>query len=164
MESYYYNQLGKSGQAAYHAMLTGLRAIAPAFPVPRLEPGQLSEIFLKLRLDHPEIFYAVRFTYRYYPQASSVEMVPEYLFEKSKIQEHQKAMAARIQKLTRPAMNLSEREKEQFVHDFICRNVRDRFCIFRCILFNYFQKFVKSLQLSSLSVSLLRLLNTTKWC
>ena len=56
MESYYYNQLGKSGQAAYHAMLTGLRAIAPAFPVPRLEPGQLSEIFLKLRLDHPEIF------------------------------------------------------------------------------------------------------------
>ena len=124
MESYYHNQLGKSGQAAYHAMLTGLRAIAPAFPVPRLEPGQLSEIFLKLRLDHPEIFYAVRFTYRYYPQASSVEMVPEYLFEKSKIQEHQKAMAARIQKLTRPAMNLSEREKEQFVHDFICRNVR----------------------------------------
>lgn len=124
MESYYYNRLGKSGQAAYHAMLTGLRAIAPAFPVPRLEPGQLSEIFLKLRLDHPEIFYAVRFTYRYYPQASSVEMVPEYLFEKSKIQEHQKAMAARIQKLTRPAMNLSEREKEQFVHDFICRNVR----------------------------------------
>lgn len=124
MESYYYNQLDKSGQAAYHAMLTGLRAIAPAFPVPRLEPGQLSEIFLKLRLDHPEIFYAVRFTYRYYPQASSVEMVPEYLFEKSKIQEHQKAMAARIQKLTRPAMNLGEREKEQFVHDFICRNVR----------------------------------------
>lgn len=124
MEAYYYNQLDKSGQAAYHAMLTGLRAIAPAFPVPRLEPGQLSEIFLKLRLDHPEIFYAVRFTYRYYPQASSVEMVPEYLFEKSKIQEHQKAMTARIQKLTRPAMNLSDREKEQFVHDFICRNVR----------------------------------------
>ncbi len=124
MEACYYNQLDKSSQAAYHAMLTGLRAIAPSFPVPRLEPGQLSEIFLKLRLDHPEIFYAVRFTYRYYPQASSVEMVPEYLFEKSKIQEHQKAMAARIQKLTRPAMSLSDREKEQFVHDFICRNVR----------------------------------------
>ena len=62
MEAYYYNQLDKSGQAAYHAMLTGLRAIAPAFPVPRLELGQLSEIFLKLRekgLDIPIDVYTV---------------------------------------------------------------------------------------------------------
>ena len=124
MEPYYYNQLDKAEQTAYHAILTGLRAIAPSFPVPRLESGKLSEIFLKLRLDHPEIFYAVRFTYRYYPQASSVEMVPEYLFEKSKIQEHQRAMTARIQKLIRPVQDLTDREKEQFVHDFVCRNVR----------------------------------------
>ena len=37
MEGYYYNQLDKSGQNAYHAMKTGLLSLAPSFPVPRLD-------------------------------------------------------------------------------------------------------------------------------
>ncbi len=124
MNSYYYDQMNKTQQSAYHAMLTGLTALSPAFSVPRLEGRELGDIFLKLRLDHPEIFYAVRFSYRFYPQASHVELVPEYLFDKSKVQEHQKAMAARLQKLARPAQSLSDWEKERYVHDFICQNVR----------------------------------------
>ena len=31
--------------------------------------------------------------------------------------------AARVEKLVRPAAKLSELEKEQYVHDFICENV-----------------------------------------
>ena len=108
MESYYYNQLGKirpGGLPCHAHRIAGhcprlSRACSPA------GAGQLSEIFFEVAAGSPKSSNAVRFTYRYYPQASSVEMVPEYLFEKSKIQEHQKAMAARIQKLTRPAMNL----------------------------------------------------------
>ena len=42
---------------------------------------------------------------------------------KSKIREHQKAMKARVEKLARAAQNLSEWEKEKYVHDFICENV-----------------------------------------
>ena len=49
--------------------------------------------------------------------------LPEYLFEKGKIREHQKAMKARVEKLARAAQNLSEWEKEKYVHDFICENV-----------------------------------------
>lgn len=44
-------------------------------------------------------------------------------FEKGKIKEHQKALKARVEKLVRPAMKLSEWEKEKYVHDFICENV-----------------------------------------
>ena len=40
-----------------------------------------------------------------------------------KIKEHQKALKARVEKLVRPAMKLSEWEKEKYVHDFICENV-----------------------------------------
>ena len=46
------------------------------------------------------------------------------LFEKAKIREHQKAMASRVEKLVRPAKSMSELEKEKYVHDFICQNVR----------------------------------------
>ena len=48
----------------------------------------------------------------------------QYLFDKKKICEHQKAMTARGEKLIRPAQKLSEWEKEKYVHDFICENIR----------------------------------------
>ena len=123
MEAYYYNHMNKIQQGAYHAMKTGLMALLPSFPVPKLENKELTDIFFKLRLDCPEIFYAEGFHYRFYQDASNVEMIPEYLFDKGKVKEHQKAMSARVTKLARPAANMSEREKEQYIHDFICENV-----------------------------------------
>lgn len=124
MEAYYYSQLSRPRQAVYYAMLTGLTALSPAFPVPRLEGRELSELLLRLRLDHPEIFWVTGFSYRLRPEASTVELVPDYLFDKSKIRVHQQAMTARIAKLTRPMLGKSEWEREQYVHDFICQNVR----------------------------------------
>ena len=124
MEAYYYQHMGKAQQAAYHAMKTGFTALSPSFPVPKLDNPTLSDIFFKLRLDCPEIFYVTGFSYRFYPGADHVELVPEYLFEKSKIKEHQKALSSRISKLVRPAQNLTPLEKERYVHDFICQNVR----------------------------------------
>lgn len=105
-------------------MKTGLELLAPSFSVPRLDGKELADIYFMLRLDCPEIFYTVQFRYRYYPDSEYVEMIPEYLFNKNKILDHRKAMEARVKKLARQAEKLSEKEKEQFVHDFICENVR----------------------------------------
>lgn len=79
---------------------------------------------MKLRLDCPEIFFVSGFHFRYYPDSANVELSPEYLFDKNKIKDHQKAMKARVEKLVRPAATMAELEKEQYVHDFICQNVR----------------------------------------
>ncbi|MEE1031552.1 MAG: transglutaminase domain-containing protein [Ruminococcus sp.] len=124
MEHYYYNRLNKSQQAAYHAMKTGLQALAPSFQIPRLEAKELADIYFCLRLDCPEIFYTVKFSYRYFKESGNAEMVPEYLFDKNKIKDHQKAMKSRVEKLARPAMKLSETEKLLYIHDFVCQNVR----------------------------------------
>lgn len=124
MEAYYYSHLSKSHQAVYHAMKTGLTSLAPSFPVSRLEGRELSDIFFKLRLDCPEIFYAVTFRYRFYPDSANAEIIPEYLFDKGKIREHQKALEARITRLVRPAQHMTELEKELYIHDFICENIR----------------------------------------
>ncbi len=78
----------------------------------------------RLRLDCPELFYVTGFSYRVHPAAATVELLPQYRFDKGKIQTHQKALAARLDRLCRPAMGLNEGEKERYVHDFICRNVR----------------------------------------
>ena len=124
MEPYYYQHMTKPRQTVYHAMKTGFTALSPAFPVPRLENRELSDIFFQLRLDCPEIFYVTGFSYRFYPGADHVELVLEYLFDKSKIKDHQKALSARVEKLARPARSMSDWEKERYIHDFICENVR----------------------------------------
>ena len=103
--------------------LSGLMALSDSFQVPKLEGRELSDVFFQLRLDHPEIFWAEGFHYRYYQDSANITFLPEYIFEKGKIKEHQKALKARVEKLVRPAMKLSEWEKEKYVHDFICENV-----------------------------------------
>lgn len=124
MEPYYYSHMNKQQQAVYHAMKTGIQSLEPSFPCPRMEGKELTDVFLKLRLDCPEIFFVSGFHFRYYPDSANVELLPEYLFDKNKIKDHQKAMKARVEKLVRPAVTMAELEKEQYVHDFICQNVR----------------------------------------
>lgn len=124
MEAYYFNRLNKAGQNAYHAMLTGLRNLAPSVQVPLLTGKELTDIYFCLRMDHPEIFYSVQFKYKYYQDSENAELMPEYLFEKKKILDHQKAMKARVEKLARPAKDLKEVDKLLYIHDFICRSVK----------------------------------------
>ena len=122
-EIYYYKQLNKQKQAIYYALLKGIQNLEEEFIIPKCEKEELYDIFFRMRLDHPEIFWATGFRYKYYNDSPNLIFVPEYLFKKNKIQEHQKAMSARIEKLVRPALKLSEWEKEKYVHDFICENV-----------------------------------------
>ena len=124
MEQFYYNKMNKLQQAVYHGMLQGITALDTEIQIPRIDGRELYDIFFQMRLDHPEVFWATGYQYRYYDNSSNLILLPEYLFDKNKIREHQKAMAARVEKLVRPAQKLSEWEKEKYVHDFICENIR----------------------------------------
>lgn len=122
-EEYYYQQMNKAQKAVYYAMYEGFGQILPGFFVPRLDGRELTDIFFRLRLDHPEIFYVNTFTYRFTAEAEYVQMIPEYMFENKKIREHQKALEGRIARLVRGAEAMDVWEKEKYVHDFICNNV-----------------------------------------
>ena len=124
MEQYYYNHMNKAQQATYHSILSGVKNLADEFQIPALEGEELYNVFFQMRLDHPEIFWVSSYKYRYYKDSPNLIFIPEYLFDKKKICEHQKAMTARVEKLIRPAQKLSEWEKEKYVHDFICENIR----------------------------------------
>lgn len=124
MEKYYFNQMDKAKQAVYRALLIGLQNVEQEIVVPQCDGAQLYDIFFLLRLDHPELFWAIGFQYKYYLDSPNLIVMPEYLFEKSKIAEHKKAMLARVKKLTAPMMQKSEWEKEKYVHDLICEIVR----------------------------------------
>ena len=124
MAGYYYKGLSKQQKAVYDALRQGFDALAPAIRVERLENAELSDVYQRLKLDEPGLWFVVGFTYRFYPQASHVELVPEYLFDKQKIREHRQAVDSRIARLTRPLQGKSQREKAVAIHDFILENVR----------------------------------------
>ena len=123
MEPYYYQKMNKPQQAAYHAMQQGVLALADEIQLPRIPAEELYDVFFRLRLDYPEIFWVVSYRYKYYQDSPNIIFVPEYLFEKNKIREHQKAMQSRVEKLARPAAKFTEWEKEKYIHDFICENI-----------------------------------------
>ena len=62
--NYYYDQLNKEQQRAYYAMKEGLLNLKDSFPVPMLSGKELSDIYFMIRMDCPEIFYSVTFTYK----------------------------------------------------------------------------------------------------
>ena len=103
---YYYQQLPPPERAAYHGMLTCLRELAPSARIPRLTMETLGTLFFQLRLDHPEIFYAVGFSCRAVPEAEFVDFCPEYRFDKKRIREHRQAIVARTARLLRPLRSL----------------------------------------------------------
>lgn len=124
MEQYYYNQMNKAQKAVYREMKAGLESLALSFQIPLIAGSDLAEVYFLLRLDNPEIFWAEGATYRYYPDSGNAEMIPEYLFDKKKVMDHQKAMKSRVEKLVRPAAGMNEIEKLHYIHNFICENVR----------------------------------------
>ncbi len=117
----------KDKQNTYRAMLAGLMDLSDEIllpQVPTTDGNWLYDVFFQLRLDHPEIFWAVGFKYRHYKDSPNLILIPEYIFDKNKIREHKKALHARVEKLVRPAAKFSEWDKEKYVHDFICENIR----------------------------------------
>ncbi len=120
---YYFRQLTKVQQSAYRAMYEGFTACKTEFPVVRLPDRELADIFFLLRLDHPLIFYVRGFSYRFTEQSESIRLLPDYLFEKKKIKEHQKNLESRIARLVRPLREKTPLEQELGIHEFLLKNV-----------------------------------------
>lgn len=122
---YYYNMLNKEQKKAYFMIKEGLLEMRNSFPVPRLSQKELSDIYFMIRMDHPEIFWSVTFSYSYYDDSSMVKFSPKYFFfDKEKRIEQKKALDSRIKKLCGQMQKMNEKEKELFIHDFICNNVK----------------------------------------
>ena len=124
MAGYYYKSLSREEKTVYDALRQGFGALESAIRIPRLEAPQIADVYQRLKLDEPLLWFVVSYTYRFYPQASHVEFLPEYLFDKQKIREHRQAIDSRIARLVRPLQGRSALEKELAIHDFLLENVR----------------------------------------
>ena len=51
--------------------------LADQIQLPRVDGKELYDIFFQMRLDHPEIFWVVGFSWKYYPDSPNLIFVPE---------------------------------------------------------------------------------------
>ena len=123
MAGYYYGQLSKEKKAVYDMLAAGCDALAAVIRVPDLGTEVLSDIYLRMKLDLPLLFFVTGFHYRKMPGADHVEVLPDYLFDRGKVKMHRQAVTARLERLARPLKGKSDREKELAIHDFILENV-----------------------------------------
>lgn len=123
MAGYYYGQLSKEKKAVYDMLAAGCDALAAVIRVPDLGTEVLSDIYLRMKLDLPLLFFVTGFHYRKMPGADHVEVLPDYLFDRGKVKTHRQAVTARLERLARPLKGKSDREKELAIHDFILENV-----------------------------------------
>ncbi len=72
MEQYYYNHMNKQEQAAYHGILQGISGLADEFRFRHWTEKLCIMSFFQLRLDHPEIFWATGYKYRYYKESPNI--------------------------------------------------------------------------------------------
>ena len=79
MEPFYYSKMNKMQQAAYHAICQGVLQMEKEIQVPRMSGEELYNVFFRMRLDHPEIFWATGFKYRYFLDSTNLIFVPEYM-------------------------------------------------------------------------------------
>ena len=102
MAGYYYGQLSKEKKAVYDMLAAGCDALAAVIRVPDLGTEVLSDIYLRMKLDLPLLFFVTGFHYRKMPGADHVEVLPDYLFDRGKVKMHRQAVTARLERLARP--------------------------------------------------------------
>lgn len=121
--TYYYDLLDRTRRSVYHDIRKGLLEQAESFATLKIPFRELSEIYFLVRLDDPMIFYTNGFSIGYYEHAESVILKPKYIYRKKEIAEKKKQLESRIEKIVRPAKDMTADEKEKYIHDFILDNV-----------------------------------------
>lgn len=120
---YYYNMLSGDEKRIYYDILSGLSEVKAAFSVEKADERTIGKVFSFVRLDHPEIFYAPRYRYRFYDHADTLEILPEYMFKPSKLKTHIEAVESRGGKLAARLKAGSDTDTAKNIHDFILENV-----------------------------------------
>ena len=100
-------------------MQQGLTNLSDEFQIPRLEGKDLSNVFFELRLDHPEIFWASGFKYKYYPDSPNLILIPNTSLTRARSANIRKRWTPASKNLPARQMKLTELEKERYIHDFI---------------------------------------------
>lgn len=128
-DRYYYHQLNKSEQVIYKAIYSGVKAHQDLIHLPvkgKLPEKSLDKVYAAVTNDNPLIYYLNQSMYSYATdQFGHMALCPQYFWDSEKVREYnrkiEKCLSGIIGQLQ--LQSDSDYEKEQKIHDWMCRNV-----------------------------------------
>ena len=75
MAGYYGKGLSKEKRTVYELLRQGFDQLDTVLRVPKLSAEELADVYLRLKLDEPLLFFVTGYSYRFYPGARTVVML-----------------------------------------------------------------------------------------
>lgn len=129
MEPYYYSVMTKEEKVVYQTIYREITTGKSTFSVPALALKEISSVYDRFRLDHPEIVGLDSFSVSRYPGADSMTFLRNTRFDAKKMKSIQDAVTARLNKIAAgfrfdgfPAGR--DRAAVEYAHTFILTNVK----------------------------------------
>ena len=122
---FYCQMMTKDEQDIYRAMYEGFRDYADHISVPVCTNKKISEIYEKIKCDHPEIFYirSIKIRTRTKGMMKDMQVIPAYRFTQEEI----RFLSEGSERETAVVIHLCSGEstvrKEQIIHDYIVNKV-----------------------------------------
>lgn len=127
MEGGFYRQeLPRSLQRKYDAVLRALVAQRKRIPVGNMQMTQYWKVEKAIRRDAPEIFFLKSSAFAYYPVTRRCEIEPQYRFAAPACAAIRSAMEARTAPFLGAVRALPERERAREIHDLLARKTTYR--------------------------------------
>lgn len=129
VDRYYYHQLNKQEQVIYKVFYDGVMAHQDIIPIPirgKLSKDTFHRIFMAMTRDNPLIYYLNQSACNCATDLfGNLAICPQYFFSRDKVREYNRKIEKEVNHLAE-VLKLTEGsdyEKEQKVHDWICRNI-----------------------------------------
>ncbi|MCL2051834.1 MAG: hypothetical protein FWG91_08945 [Lachnospiraceae bacterium] len=119
--NYYYARLTDDQKKIYAIIHSGLSGCAKRIKLPMRPANELSQIYRAVLLDNPLFFYATGFKYQTDTYKQKNIILPSYEYKRAEINEYKNAISEHLH-VYDVVKDKSDREKEQFVHDYCADN------------------------------------------
>ena len=120
---YYRSNLSSSLQKAYDLLIGGIINYDNYILIKDLTIEQLQDIYQKVMLDNPIVFFVESISYQQTLREHSYKVFPKYRFSKKEIDATLQAVRAKYEMFIKKNQNKSALFKEESVHNLLCETV-----------------------------------------
>jgi hypothetical protein len=120
---YYRGLLSEFEQEQYDKIVLSLIEYSNLITYKGLSANQIEDIFNKIKLDFPLLFYVDSLEIKYEQLSKVGVIIPKYRFAKGKANDTIVAILYEVKKFLNYTINCDELKKEKAVHDYLCSTV-----------------------------------------
>lgn len=120
---FYREQLNSKQKLIYDDMLMGFLSYSDSIVVSTIKIDQIIDIFNKIRLDNPILFFIELISYEFSNSSRYIKIIPKYRFSLNEINNIIKTISITYKSFINSLSAKCDLDKELAIHDFLCKNV-----------------------------------------